>query len=273
MPARIVDCHTHTSFSDGHSTFEENVEAARAAGCTLLVSTDHLTVPEWFAPDIPFAVPEARLAEHAEAVRHAQADAAEKGIELVYGYECDWYEGCEEHIAKWRGEAAFLLGSVHFIDQHPVDAPVNAVLWDDLTMDDVWEAYVDRWVKACFSSAGFDSMAHPDLPRLLESQGFPHTRPMDALHDRMAEAAHEAGVHVEVSTGGLRKAPLGSMYPVPELLEKFHRAGVPITIASDSHRACDIAYGFDEACRFAYETGYRTYDAPRQDGSWETYEL
>ena len=41
----LVDCHTHTSFSDGASSFEENVRAAVAAGCEIMVSTDHLTLP------------------------------------------------------------------------------------------------------------------------------------------------------------------------------------------------------------------------------------
>ena len=41
----LVDCHTHTSFSDGHASFEDNVRAAAAAGCQVMVSTDHLTLP------------------------------------------------------------------------------------------------------------------------------------------------------------------------------------------------------------------------------------
>lgn len=32
----IVDCHTHTNFSDGASSFEENVRAAVEAGCSVL---------------------------------------------------------------------------------------------------------------------------------------------------------------------------------------------------------------------------------------------
>lgn len=44
MDTPIVDCHTHTSFSDGTSTFEENVRAAAAAGCRVLVTTDHLSL-------------------------------------------------------------------------------------------------------------------------------------------------------------------------------------------------------------------------------------
>ena len=40
MPAcPLVDCHTHTSFSDGHASFEDNVRAAAAAGCRVMVST------------------------------------------------------------------------------------------------------------------------------------------------------------------------------------------------------------------------------------------
>ncbi len=32
----LVDCHTHTSFSDGHASFEDNVRAAAAAGCRVM---------------------------------------------------------------------------------------------------------------------------------------------------------------------------------------------------------------------------------------------
>ena len=42
----LVDCHTHTSFSDGHASFEDNVRAAAAAGCRVMaVSYTHLTLP------------------------------------------------------------------------------------------------------------------------------------------------------------------------------------------------------------------------------------
>ena len=46
----IVDCHTHTRFSDGEPTFEENIRAAAAAGCRIMVSTDHLTLPASMDP-------------------------------------------------------------------------------------------------------------------------------------------------------------------------------------------------------------------------------
>ena len=48
MPAwnlKPFDCHTHTMFSDGASTFEDNVRAAASVGCRALVAADHLTGP------------------------------------------------------------------------------------------------------------------------------------------------------------------------------------------------------------------------------------
>ena len=72
----IVDCHTHTSFSDGASTFEENVRAASAAGCRVLVSTDHLTLPASMDPDCECQVRESELRLHREAFEAARELAA-----------------------------------------------------------------------------------------------------------------------------------------------------------------------------------------------------
>ena len=269
----IADCHTHTSFSDGAGTHLENVRAAAKAGCSVLVATDHMTLPDRLDPDCECSVPVERLAELARSLDEAQAAAAELGLELVRGWECDWYEGCEPNIECWRGDATFLLGSIHYIGELALDNPDDRRLWDELGADGVWEAYVERWVQACFSPAAFDSMAHPDLPRLLEAHGYPRTRSMDGAHARMAEAAREAGVHVEVSTAGLRKPKLGDFYPARTLLEQFCAAGVPLTLGSDAHRAQDVAFGFEDACRYAYEAGYRSYNVPRADGSWTTHQL
>ena len=65
LPARsIVDTHTHTFFSDGVGTFEENACAAVAAGCRVMVSTDHLTLPHVMNPSGDVQVVEGDLARH-----------------------------------------------------------------------------------------------------------------------------------------------------------------------------------------------------------------
>ena len=60
----IVDCHTHTIYSDGEATFEENVRAAAEAGCRMMVSTDHLTMPASLDPAGEVQVLESDLPKH-----------------------------------------------------------------------------------------------------------------------------------------------------------------------------------------------------------------
>ena len=99
----LVDCHTHTSFSDGHASFEDNVRAAAAAGCRVMVSTDHLTLPASMDANCEVQVVEGDLTAHRLAFEDARRLAAQIApeLELIYGFECDWYEGCEPLVEGW----------------------------------------------------------------------------------------------------------------------------------------------------------------------------
>ena len=109
----LVDCHTHTSFSDGHASFEENVRAAAAAGCQVMVSTDHLTLPASMDANCEVQVVEGDLPAHRLAFEDARKLAAQIAPELtfIYGFECDWYEGCEPLVERWSAGAVVRLGS------------------------------------------------------------------------------------------------------------------------------------------------------------------
>ena len=139
-PGSIVDCHTHTRYSDGVGTFEENARAAVAAGCCVLVSTDHLTLPTGpMDPKGEVQVVENELAAHRaewEAARDAHPE-----LEFIYGFEADWYPGCEDNVTRWGANAQVLLGSVHWLGTLPermrnegFAATIDlAPLWDEMT--------------------------------------------------------------------------------------------------------------------------------------------
>ena len=271
---KVIDCHTHTCFSDGTGTFEENARAAVAAGCAVLVCTDHLTLPKAMDPKGEVQVVEGDLPEHRAAFEAARSACPE--LELVYGFEADWYPGCEDGMLRWGAGAQVLLGSVHWLgdpdDGAWIDDTSDLGIWRELGPDEVWRRYVAAWCAACESPLAFDVMAHPDLPERMRPLGLAASIDLAPLWDEMAACAHDTGRRVELSTAALRKG-VGDYYPSRGLLERFCAAGVPITVGSDAHRPEDVAYGIEAAYGHAWDVGYRAVEAPRADGSWASVPL
>ena len=265
----LVDCHTHTAYSDGTSTVAQNVAQAAALGVATLCCTDHLTLPHAMDPTCEVSVAEADLPALAREVEVARA--AHPEVEVVFGFEADYYPGCEANIARWRGDATFLLGSVHGIDGRWIDDLRDLSYWDELGCDAIWERYFEVWAQACCSPCRFDSMAHPDLVMLLGRFPSSDVR-RRKLYADAADAAQAAGVHVEINTAGLLK-PVAQLYPHPDLLDAFFHAGVPLTVGSDAHTAARIGASIPEAYAFAHGVGYRSVDVPTTAGGWRTVEL
>lgn len=265
MTPEIVDCHTHTVFSDGKNTLAENCQAAQDRGLTTLVCTDH-----WGRPDfVDCSIAESRLPEYERAIE--QARTAFPSLEIVHGLEADWYKGCAADIAETRGKATFLLGSIHYLQEKAIDWDEDMRIWEELGANGVWRLYVEEWCKAATSGL-FDSMAHPDLPRLFSAEGYAPTSALEPLWDAMAEAAHEGQVRVEINTAGLMKS-FGDFYPAKDLLKRFYAAGIPITVGSDAHSSQRIGTDMIAAYRYAYQIGYRRIDVPTVTGDWRTIVL
>lgn len=262
----IVDCHTHTAFSDGADGIEDNVAAAEKRGIATIACTDHLAKPAF----MDCAIDETRIDELAREIERSRE--RHPNVEVVFGFEADWYTGCEADIARAKGDATFLLGSVHYLGEFAIDWTRDMRIWERDGADAVWTEYVRTWCRACFCPVGFDSMAHPDLVRLFEKSGYAPSIGLAPLWDEMAEAARESGVRVEVSTAGLRKR-LADFYPAFGLLERFRFAGVPITVGSDAHRACDVGSHVESAYAYARKAGYTHIEAPTADGDWRRIRL
>ena len=273
-PGSIVDCHTHTHFSDGVGTFEENARAAVAAGCAVLVSTDHLTLPASMDPVGEVQVVEKDLPSHRAAFETARA--AHPALEMLYGFEADWYPGCEDAVRRWSSGAQVLLGSVHWLGEKDDGAWIDDIsdlrIWHELGPDEVWRRYVRAWCAACESPLAFDVMAHPDLPERMRPLGLAATIGLAPLWDEMATCAHDTGRRVELSTAALRKG-VGDYYPARDLLGRFRAAGVPIAVGSDAHRPEDVTDGVAAAYAHAWDAGYRTMEVPRADGGWDSVPL
>jgi histidinol-phosphatase (PHP family) len=84
----------------------------------------------------------------------------------------------------------------------------------------------------------------------------------------MAEAAARTGMAAEINTNGWNK-PIAEAYPAPPLLERFRKAGVGITTATDAHTAERVAERGDDVRSLLAGAGYESLTAyaartPRQ---------
>lgn len=263
-----VDGHTHTHYSDGVASPAAMVNAAEEAGLEALCLTDHLTLPASMDPACECSVPEG---DREAWRRDCEQAAAEAGISVAFGAECDWYPGCEANVERWSCGCALRLGSVHWALGGWIDDPGDLHVWKENGPDAVWEAYVEAWCAACESPLAFDVMAHPDLAFRFKNEGLAPTRDLRPLFDRMAACAHDTGRRVEVSTAGLRKS-VADFYPTRALLERFSRAGVPVVFGSDAHCPEDVGASLELAHDYARSCGYRAQDAFVR-GEWVTLPL
>ena len=266
----LIDCHTHTVFSDGDSTLAKNMDAALHAGITTIACTDHWGKPEF----VDCSIKESELSTYFNSVVALREQYP--SLEIVLGLEADWYPGCEKDLTSLREQntangtyhPTFFLGSIHYLQEKAIDWDEDTRIWKELGPDCLWRLYAEEWCKAATSSL-FDSMAHPDLPWLFSTKGYVPSVDLTPLWKEMAQAANAGKVHIEINTAGLAKG-INDFYPRKALLEEFHAAGVPITVGSDAHHHSRIGANIADAYRYARSVGYTSIDVPTQNGSWRT---
>lgn len=230
------------------------VERARSRAIDEIAITEHVhrftEAAEWHSD--PFWRGEAT--EDLSGYVADLADAKAAGLPILIGIEMDWLPKRRDDIAAMLAAYPFdiVLGSVHWLGEHGIDDPA-APAADHLGADQVWDRYFDEFVAAALSGL-YDVMAHPDLPKVF---GHRLTTSHAARVDDVVGAVAQAGVAIECSSAGLRK-PVNELYPDPSWLGAFHRAGVPVTLASDAHSPDDVGRDYPTAVAALRGAGYST---------------
>jgi histidinol-phosphatase (PHP family) len=249
-----TDYHVHTARC-GHAGGEmrEYVLTALGKGLAEIAFTDH--IPLYFLPgedpDPTIAMTRAELPGYVEEVRTLKEEFAGR-IDVLLGLEADYAEGHEaalEEILRVH-DWDVVLGSVHWVAGGWIDGPGSARRHETEGTENLWREYYRLLAKAVRSGL-FDVLTHFDLPKK-----FGHRMPADVrdAQDAAVAAARDAGVAIEVSSAGLRKA-VGEEYPAPSLLRKLVGAGVPIVLSSDAHAPAEVAWGRREILAAARAAG------------------
>ena len=254
--AREADRHRWDADGGARSTawIARYVEAARARAVDEIAITEHVhrfrEVRDWHPNPWWQAEATEDLVEHCAAI----GEARDAGLPVLLGIEMDWIPGREDDIRALLASQPFdiVLGSVHWLGDLAVDHP-DYPCWDSLGAGETWGRYLDE-LAAAAGSGLFDVLAHPDLPKVF---GTPMPERLTARRDEVIAHIAEAGVAVECSSAGLRK-PCRALYPDPDWLAAFRRAGVPVTLASDAHRPEDVARDYPTAVAALRGAGYET---------------
>lgn len=249
---RYSNLHTHTNFSDGKHSVEENILSAIEKKMLSIGFSDH----SYTACDTSYCMPAERYPDYHSTVLAMKEKYADQ-IPVYLGLELDAYSTLQPGIYD------YVIASVHYIIKDGVCYP----------MDESPERQMECRDKAF----GGDILAMAQCYYHILAEHVEKTRPTfvghfdvitkfslipesDAAYQKIARAALEriiaACPYIEVNTGaisrGWRKVP----YPGFDLLKAMREMGGEPVLSSDSHHRDNLTYYFDESVQLLKEAGF-----------------
>jgi histidinol phosphatase-like PHP family hydrolase len=230
-----IDCHAHTTMSDGELTVSELIELVRARGVRPSV-TDHLST------DVSLAV------KSVDAVR-AYLDELEPydvacGGEFCF-HDSLWRELPDNLAARFTHR----IGSLHAVHIPGAGRPLSMfhrTLPDMVTASSYMDFHLDD-LERLAAEMPVDILAHPTLLPLPI-----RTLPVDELwtetrEERLVNALFDAGIAFEISN---------RYRPHERLVQRAHDRGVQLSLGSDGHTRAqvgDLAFPLEMAMRVGAE--------------------
>ena len=237
----MIDYHLHVIAHGDRPMTVENIlaycEVAKSRGIRQLGITEH-----------------DRYLEEIDLAAFQEAREKSQDVELRLGIEIDFVPGQEERMDHDSTALPYdyVIGSVHRVDGEEIDNPQHRKIYDEWDIYDLYEAYYKN-VREAALSGRFEVLGHADLIKI-----FGHFPDQDiaAMLEETVDVVAESGIVVDVNAAGLRK-PVGEIYPSRQLLEMFHRRGVPIILSSDAHAPDQVALGYGKSLKIVHDVGYR----------------
>jgi len=273
--------HTHNRFCDGAGAAEEYAEAAVAAGLNALGISCHspLTFPDAAAMKVENLA--AYCAEVAR-LRDVYRGRLRVHLSLEFDYIPDRHAELWALVAGHQDAAhafEYLIGSVHFVGQHPDGIPWPVDLSRSGFEDGLHRYYggdIRRLVGAYYEQVrsligwgGAAILGHVDRIKkwndaeryFNEDDGW-YRREVEATLQACARAA----LIVEVNTVGWRNA-VRSPYPSPWIIRRCLDLRIPLVVTTDAHAPQRVTDFHPEAEALLRDVGCREL-AVLGDGGW-----
>ena len=169
-------------------------------------------------------------------------------IEILAGIELDNDPVTSADGLRWVEQnwdrLDFVLGSVHYFsgETEMLDRAGETSQIEARGVSEAFDQYL-RELEKLFSRGHIDCLAHLDLVKI---HGLSPDRydPADRFRP-ILEIAQKAGLAIEASTAGWRKA-VGEQYPHIAILRAAVDLQIPITTASDAHSHAQVAADYEK---------------------------
>ena len=259
--------HTHTDFSDGLHSAEENILSAIEKGFVSVGISDH-SLTDF---DLSYCMKKEREKEYVDTLR-ALADKYRGKIQVFCGLELD---GASD--GSIRRELDYIIGDCHYVFKecayHSIDHSEEghlALIKEYFDSDPMrlarayFETYVDKMIKL-----KPDILGHFDL--VAKYNAMPEeSREYQSLATEALLALIPSCPIFEMNTGavarGIRKTP----YPADYLLRELKLHGGKIVLSSDSHDKNNLDFAFDRAVEILKAHGFESVLVLEKNGFVET---
>lgn len=236
-----LDCHMHSTYSDGSHTIEQVTRSAAEKGLTTIAVTDHMPLP--FATR--YAMDRDRLDNYRQEISREQSRFDGK-LTILSGLEMEFIPQHRQWIKEIAGLGwDMLLVSIHGIMAEDRHHMVNGREDEFIkTLEEVFngdiQAFCARYfslIQEAVSTGWFHVAAHLDVIKKhnLDNTYFDETSPWYRdLIRRTLEAMADSRVRLEINTNGINH-PAGAPYPSEWVIREAGAMGIPLILGSDAH--------------------------------------
>jgi len=170
-------------------------------------------------------------------------------VDVRLGMESDYVPGMEPWLEELHQKADFnyILGSVHPMIN---DYKARYLNGDIVAFQ---RTYFEHLAVAAETGL-FDSLAHPDLVKIVEPSAWDVERVMDSIRPALDRIA-ATGIAMELNTSGVNK-PYPEMNPGREILREMVQRDITVVLGADAHTPNRVAADYEKAMDILADVGY-----------------
>ena len=249
----MINLHSHTQFCDGRASMEQILEAAHKAG-----------FHTWgFSPHAPISIESpCNMESDSIGAYFAEVDRLRSlypDMKVMRGMEVDYLnpgEGPGTALVKSYG-LDYIIGSVHFIPNQKgkyidIDGSSERFKRNLANSFNGDLEYVVRtfWkqTQEMILIGGFDIIGHIDkiaLNAVAVEPEIEKTGLYRQLADETIDLAIKSGMAIEINTKHYER--FGRFYPNPRFWRRIMKAGVSMSVNTDTHETSGILTGYADA--------------------------